>query len=66
MHAIKPKTDCTFYYVLLRSEFHVVMSTTFSAQMDYPEKLVTLGTQDSGRRQTKQKHTTIFKQTQIM
>jgi hypothetical protein len=35
-------------------------------QMDYPEKLVTLGTQDSGRRQTKQKHTTIFKQTQIM
>ena len=34
-------------------------------KMDNPEKLTTLGTQDTGRRQTKQKHTTIHKQTQI-
>ena len=29
------------------------------------EKLATLGTQDTGRIQTKQKHTTMRKQTQI-
>jgi hypothetical protein len=33
--------------------------------MDNPEKLATLGTQNTGGRQTKQKHTTIVKQTQI-
>ena len=36
--------------------------------MDYPEKLATLGTQDTGRGQKKKKkktHTAIRKQTQI-
>ena len=28
------------------------------SRMDNPQKLITLGTQDSGRRQKKQKHTT--------
>ena len=32
--------------------------------MDNPENLATLGTQDTGRRQTNQKHTTIGKQGQ--
>jgi len=30
--------------------------------MDNPENLATLAAQDTGRRQTKQKHTTIHKQ----
>jgi len=33
--------------------------------MNNREKLATLGTQNTGRRQTKQKYTTIRKQTQI-
>ena len=33
--------------------------------MDNPQNLATLGTQDTGQSQTKQKHTTICKQTQI-
>jgi hypothetical protein len=33
--------------------------------MDNPEKLATFGAHDTGRRQTKQKYTTMRKQTQI-
>ena len=63
---INNKTLTKFLILSMRLLFRILLNTinVREQKMDNSEKLATLGTQDTGRRPLKQKHTTVRKQTQ--
>jgi hypothetical protein len=55
----------SYSYYVMSSVYKRTRIPKGQTKMDYSEKLAPLGTQDTEWRQTKQKHTTKLKETQI-
>jgi hypothetical protein len=63
LSVINNKTLTKFLILSMRLLFRILLNTinVREQKMDNSEKLATLGTQDTGRRPLKQKHTTVRK-----